>query len=78
MKEYLILDHPKGDQKVIVSMDDITDIEPYQRFDQTGKAWVWQSIIHIRNVSRAVEVRQTVEEVGVLMVANVKAELVKK
>lgn len=52
MREYIVLTHPQANQKVVVCIDDITDIEPYRRFN--GTAWEWQSLVHIRNTSRAI------------------------
>lgn len=61
MREYLVLTHPQANQKVVVCVDDITDIEPYRRFN--GTAWEWQSLVHIRNTSRAIEVFESVDKI---------------
>lgn len=61
MREYMVLTHPQANQKVVVCIDDITDIEPYRRFN--GTAWEWQSLVHIRNTSRAIEVFESVDKI---------------
>lgn len=61
MREYMVLTHPQANQKVVVCVDDITDIEPYRRFN--GTAWEWQSLVHIRNTSRAIEVFESVDKI---------------
>lgn len=61
MREYIVLTHPQANQKVVICIDDITDIEPYRRFN--GKLWEWQSLVHIRNTSRAIEVFEPVDQI---------------
>lgn len=61
MREYMVLTHPQANQKVVVCVDDITDIEPYRRFN--GTTWEWQSLVHIRNTSRAIEVFESVDKI---------------
>lgn len=61
MREYLVLTHPQANQKVVICVDDITDIEPYRRFN--GTVWEWQSLVHIRNTSRAIEVFESVDKI---------------
>lgn len=57
----MVLTHPQANQKVVVCVDDITDIEPYRRFN--GTVWEWQSLVHIRNTSRAIEVFESVDKI---------------
>lgn len=63
MREYMVLTHPQANQKVVVCVDDITDIEPYQRYDGVTRTYSWQSLVHIRNTSRAIEVFESVDKI---------------